>query len=207
MKKLLVPALAATLLLAACNSTEDATPKEQEQTPATTAPAETPAPTETETPVETPAVTDTEQTPAEEPAKEPVEADTLTTVKIYGPDENFENVVLMETIEHSLQKDGTLTQFILNKLDLTEFYNTHTVSGDEKTIMIDFKESLLASNLVQGSAGGWILSGEIYSSFFETLPTLENIELRVEGKEVELDHISFIGTVKRADYEAVYKAQ
>ena len=200
MKKiLLVPALAATLMLAACNTSEEGTVEDTKDEQTTgqqqETPAETTAPTEevTETPV-------VEETPAVE---QPAEAeDTVTEVKIYVSDANAEAVELGETITHSLQKDGPLTKFIIDKLALTEYYNSHVVSADEKTITLDFKESIATSSLVQGSAGGGILAGQIYASFFNTLPELENLQLRIEGNEKELDHISFSGTVTREDFLA-----
>ena len=195
-KLLLVPALAATLMLAACNTAEEGTEK---NTADTVEQPSTDQTTNDKVEVETPA--DQEKPAAETPAEV---ADTVTEVKIYVPDANFENVVLGETKSHSLKNDGPLTKYIIHQLGLAEYYNTHTVSADEKTITLDFKESLTSSDLVQGSAGGWMLSGQIYASFFKTLPTLENLQLRIDGQEKDLDHISFSGVVTRENFLTAY---
>ena len=199
---LLIPALAGTLLLSACNTDQETTDKDkvdtpvtQEQTTNTTADEQNEA-TEQQVQEESePAVTEQKKTKAEDAVKE---------VKIFKADENAENIVLSETTPYSFAEQGPVTKVILNQLNLMDYYKNHTVSGDEKTIMIDFKEELLATNLVQGSAGAWIFAGEIYASFFNTVPTLENIELRVNGKEVVMDHISFTGTVTREDFQLKY---
>lgn len=200
MKKLLVPALAAALLLAACNSTEEGSDEktpETQATPQTEEVAETPETTED--------VTDNTEEVTEEPATTPQdEEDTVTEVNIYGSDDNAEKVELKETITHSLKENGPLTPFILEKLGLLDYYNTHAVSADEKTITIDFKELITSSQFVQGSAGGSMFLGEIYASFFESIDTLETIKLRVEGQELELDHVTFSGEVKREDFLSAY---
>ena len=202
MKKiLLVSAFASALLLAACNTdegtTEKDTPKEDvvtEQPSETNGQAsETPETTE-----ETPAAT---ETPATE---QPADEDTVTELKIYVSDANAESIELGETVTHSLKKDGPMTPFIIEKLGLTQYYNSHAVSADEKTITLDFKESLLSSNVVQGSAGGFIFAGQIYASFFQSIDTLQSIQLRIDGKEVETDHMSFSGAVTREDYLEAY---
>lgn len=198
MKKLLISLFAASLLLAACNTddgnVDDSKEKESQLT------EETPG-KETDVDENTDVADDvaTETPKTEQPADE----GTVSEVNIYVPDANAEKIELKETIQYS-NSEGPLPEFILEKLNLMDYYNSHQVSADEKTITIDFKEALQTSNLVQGSAGGAMFAGQIYASFFESMDKLESIQLRIEGKEVDLDHLSFSGAVTREDYLAAY---
>ena len=194
MKKLLVSLFAASLLLAACN-TEDGNVDDSKETESQIA-EETPG-KETEIDENTDVATETPTT------EQPADEGTVSEVNIYVPDANAEKIELKETIQYS-NSEGPLPEFILEKLNLMDYYNSHQVSADEKTITIDFKEALQTSNLVQGSAGGAMFAGQIYASFFESMDKLESIQLRIEGKEVDLDHLSFSGAVTREDYLAAY---
>lgn len=202
-RTLIIPVLAAGLLLAACNTAEKSTEDEK----LNTTPEEQTTTTTTEQ-AETEEVTEdvTEQVEEQPVVKEEkIEAESgITEVKIYKGDDNAENIVPSTTLPYSFTENGPVTKVLLSELGLMDYYNSHTVSADEKTITLDFKETLLTSELIQGSAGAWIFAGEIYASFFNTVPTLETLQLRINGKEVDTDHISFTGSISREDFHTAY---
>lgn len=210
MKKYLAIMVATSiLLLSACNTTQDTSASEPlaEQTtgsevinntniePAienTTAPS-----TKSEAPAEPSVEQTTEQEVKEETAA-------IQKVYIYESDAQATTIQLRETLDHTFTKDGPITKYILNELGLMDYYNNHTVSADEKTIVLDFKKDILTSNLVQGSAGGHMFISIIEGSFFKSIPTLETLKLRVEGEEVELDHVMFAEETTREEAEKMF---
>lgn len=209
-RTIIIPVLAAGLLLAACNTDEQSTENEkvdntpEEQTTGTVTEQEDTVETTENTAEETTEDTSIVETQVTEQEETTKAESSIEEVKIYKGDDNAENIVPSNTIPYSFEKNGPVTRVILSELGLMEYYNSHAVSADEKTITLDFKEDILSSDLVQGSAGAWIFAGEIYASFFNTVPTLETLNLRVNGKEVELDHISFKGSVTREDFHTAY---
>lgn len=122
-------------------------------------------------------------------------------VIIYTSDANAEQVIPTKAVTYQYKTNGPITKFVIDQLGYGQYYNKHTVSADEKTIMIDFNDSILSSNLVQGSAGGLMFERSVVASIFENIPQAQVVKLRVNGKEEVLDHVSFAGQITRAQFE------
>lgn len=122
-------------------------------------------------------------------------------VIIYTSDANAENVIPTKAVAYQYKTNGPITKFVIDQLGYGQYYNKHSVSADEKTIVIDFNESILSSNLVQGSAGGLMFERSVVASIFENIPQAQVVKLRVNGREEALDHVSFAGQITRAQFE------
>lgn len=187
--------LAASLLLAACNTDEA---NETENEPDTSEEVKN-----GEQPIENEDVSKGSEA-IENPEEQPAEA-AVEQIVIFGGDANSENIVATSTVDYSYAKNGGITEFLIDQLGLSDYYNKHTVSGDETKITLDFKEDITISEHVQGSAGASIFSDALIVTFFKNIPTLETLQLRVDGKEQQLDHTAlFTGEITREAVEAEY---
>lgn len=183
--------LTASLLLAACNTDEPSkTANESNEQPDTS--EEVQAVTE-----ETEATEAATETEAETPEEQPAEA-TVEQIVIYGGDANGENIIATSTVDYSYAKNGGITEFLVEQLGLSGYYNKHTVSSDETKIILDFKEDITISEHVQGSSGASIFSDALAVTFFKNIPSLQTLQVRVDGKEQQLDHTAiFTGEITR----------
>lgn len=244
----LASTLAASLLLAACNTSdeevkeetveeeraiedtiEDAEPVREEETEEVTEPEDqnvndpadeqTPvtseaAQSETTEGVVTDSVTDAQtsdsasQTESDSQASAApqtvvdVSKKKANEVVLYKGDENAEKVVPTQTVSYTYKTNGPITKYIVDQLGYSQYYNKHSVSADERVIMIDFNDSILSSQLIQGSAGGLMFQNSIIASIFENIPKAQVVKLRVNGQEQDADHVSFSGEITRAQFEA-----
>lgn len=190
--------LAASLLLAACNTDEKESTNEQDTNNGVQVEQE-------ETTTNEEVVEDEIVAEEKEGNVEPKDSESEVATKevvIYGGDANFESIEATSTVDYSYSNDGNITQFLIDKLDLSSYYKDHKVSADETTITLDFKEDITFSQNVQGSAGASIFSDSITTTFFKNIPDLQSLELRVNGEEKELDHTTlFMGTITRDSVE------
>ncbi|MEE1132818.1 MAG: hypothetical protein UHX00_14445 [Caryophanon sp.] len=121
-------------------------------------------------------------------------------VIIYTSDANAENVIPTAKIAYEFKTDGPITKYLIDQLGYEEYYNKHAVSADETVIMIDFKESIVNSSFVQGTAGGQMFKDSIVATIFENIPQAQVIKLRVNGQEQDTDHVSFSGEITRGQF-------
>lgn len=115
-----------------------------------------------------------------------------STVVLYNrPTDDFTGALAGDELSYSYKKDGSLTQFLLTKLEYMPYVKDYAVSQDEKTVTINFKEDVMKTNIFQGSTGADYSVDTIGKTFFENMPKLETLQLRKEGKKEEMDHMRF----------------
>lgn len=183
--------------------------------PAVEAPAQSPSTSESVAPSTTEGIFTNEVAPATQsagvstgyaaPAVTTTGAIDVSTKKaneviIYTSDANAENVIPTAKIAYEFKTDGPITKYLIDQLGYEEYYNKHAVSADETVIIIDFKESIVNSPLVQGTAGGQMFKDSIVATIFENIPQAQVIKLRVKGQEQETDHVSFSGEITRGQF-------
>ena len=129
------------------------------------------------------------------------QVDSTTTVVMYNrsTDEGG-TAVAGDELAYSYAKDGSLTQFLLTNLEYMAYVKDYAVSQDEKTVTINFKDSVMKTNIFQGSTGADYSVDAIGKTFFQNMPKLETLQLRKEGKKQEMDHMRFDDYHKR-DFE------
>ena len=228
----LTATLAATLLLAACNTAENSKEETVEEERAVEETIEPTEPVRDETTDEAANTTVNDPAAEQSPVSEqgvvtdsvneehassendaPVAAASQQVavtkpskksneVVLYKGDANAEKVVPAQTIPYTYKTNGPITKYIIDQLGYSQYYNKHSVSADERVIMIDFKDNILSSQVIQGSAGGLMFQNSIVASIFENIPSAQVVKLRVNGKEEVLDHVSFAGEITRAQFQA-----
>lgn len=125
-------------------------------------------------------------------------------VLLFEGNSNADGITATKAVDYSFKKNGSITKYIIDQLGYTTYYNKHTVSADEKTVVIDFNDTILSSPVVQGSAGSLMFQDSLLASLFDNIPTAQTVKFRINGEEVELDHINFSGQHSRADFESRY---
>lgn len=129
------------------------------------------------------------------------QAENTTTVVMYNRSTDEGGTALAgEELDYSYQKDGSLTQFLLTKLEYMPYVKDYAVSQDEKTVTINFKEEVMNTNIFQGSTGAAYSVDAIGKTFFKNMPKLETLKLRKEGEKQEMDHMRF-DDYSKADFD------
>ena len=123
---------------------------------------------------------------------------------LYQGNANADGLIAQQAVDYSYKENGSITKYIIDQLGYTTYYASHHVSADETTITISFNDSILSSPVIQGSAGGLMFQDSLLASLFQNIPTLQNVNLRVNGEKMELDHVDFSGTHTREAFNMNY---
>ncbi|OCS87088.1 hypothetical protein [Caryophanon tenue] len=123
---------------------------------------------------------------------------------LYQGNANADGLIASQAVDYSYKENGSITKYIIDQLGYTTYYASHNVSADETTITINFNDSILSSPVIQGSAGGLMFQDSLLASLFQNIPTLQNVNLRVNGEKMELDHVNFSGTHTREAFNMNY---
>lgn len=123
---------------------------------------------------------------------------------LYQGNANADGLIAQQAVDYSYKENGSITKYIIDQLGYTTYYASHNVSADEATITINFNDSILSSPVIQGSAGGLMFQDSLLASLFQNIPTLQNVNLRVNGEKMELDHVNFSGTHTREAFNMNY---
>jgi len=127
-------------------------------------------------------------------------------VTIYAPNQQATTVVKEKNVDYVYRKNGSLTVFLMKELAYKPYLKNYAVSKSERTVILSFDARIADSQLVQGSTGGQLFSDRIAVTFFNNMPKLERIQLRLDGKPISLDHVNFSGTMTRQQYEGMLKS-
>lgn len=104
-----------------------------------------------------------------------------------------------QELSYVYKRDGSLTRFLLTNLGYNQYVKSYSVSKDEKTVMLDFKQSVMKTQLFQGSSGAKQTRDAIGKTFFANMPKLKTLQFRLNAQQEEWDHMNFTD-YKRSDF-------
>lgn len=103
-------------------------------------------------------------------------------------------------VVYHINDEQSLSQFILEKLEMSSYIQESRLSEDGTVATINFKGEVMQTNIFQGSAGAAYSVDMIGKTFFKNIPTLEKLKLRIDGQKEEMDHMRF-DDYKKEDFQ------
>ncbi|WP_010288809.1 GerMN domain-containing protein [Kurthia massiliensis] len=96
-----------------------------------------------------------------------------------------------DRVTYHTNEEQSLSQFLLKKLEMAPYVKESSVSEDGTVATVNFNQEVMQTNIFQGSAGAAYSVEMIGKTFFQNMPELEQLQLRIEGEKQEMDHMRF----------------